>query len=234
MTHPREPFLGWPGWRIFAWQQTLTLLCTVVFLVFYGGSSRLASTYGSYHTVHAAWELQIPFVPEVVPLYLSIHLLLALAPFVFRSVPDLAPFAVTLCAITVVASICFVLFPTAAGFQRPPVDDKLFNLADALNMEYNQVPSLHIALSSAAAIAYRARCKKAFAAFFYFWVLGIAVSTLLIHEHHLLDIVTGCVLGIAAMRWLYPYFVRCVPPLIDRAASKRWKNRRFGGLDHAH
>jgi hypothetical protein len=68
-------------------------------------------------------------------------------------------------------------------------------------LDHNAVSSLHVALSCACAAAYAGRCGRIGKALLGTWAAAIALSTLLTHQHHLLDVVTAIALA-AAGKWL--------------------------------
>ena len=75
-----------------------------------------------------------------------------------------------------------------------------FAFADQLNLRYNLVPSLHVAFAAICALAY-ARARGAAAALvFGTWAAAIAASTVLLHQHHLVDVATGLALAAWAER----------------------------------
>lgn len=172
------------------------LLVGSVFAICYGGAAWWTSQYESLPAWDFAFEHSLPFVPSLSLIYLTIGPVLLLAPFLLRSRERIALFAAALCMETVIATVLFLLFPQSTAFVRPQVTGWAripFTIADTLNLSYNEFPSLHVAFAVSAAIAYR----------HFAWILwagAVAVSTLLIREHHLADILGGIVLAVAVMR----------------------------------
>jgi hypothetical protein len=179
-----------------------------VFAVCYGGAAWWT---GRYASLWPAWELafehRVPFVPALSLVYLTITPALMLAPFLLRagagigtSRATVAPLALTLCVETVIACAFFLLFPQPPAFVRPVVIGWAripFRIADTLNLDYNQFPSLHVAFACSAAVAYRRFPWKV-------WAAAVAVSTWLMWEHDLADIGGGITLAAIAMTVLYP------------------------------
>lgn len=79
----------------------------------------------------------------------------------------------------------------------------LFDVADGLNLRYNLAPSLHVALAVVCVAAYAARRGLPGKILFWSWGLTISASTLLIHQHHLLDVATGLLLAWVVYRTVY-------------------------------
>jgi membrane-associated phospholipid phosphatase len=174
----------------------------VVFATGYVGADWLSAFVPWRLHVDFAFERAIPFVPWLAFVYLSVDLLLLLAPFVLRTWRQLFPLFATLVAETAIAVVCFLLLPVETRFGThatpPGVVGGAFQVADALNLERNFLPSLHVAYAWTAALAYRQRHPRLGAAALA-WALAIAASTLLLYQHHLVDVLAGLVL--AAGSW---------------------------------
>ena len=165
-----------------------------------------------------AWDLpferHLPFVPWLSVVYLTITPALLLAPFLLRR-ERLAPLAIALSVETLVACTCFLLLPQTTAFPPRVVTGGAripFALADALNLDYNTFPSLHVAFACSAAWAYATTRRRAM--FWITWSVSVAASTLLMHEHHLADIAGGAILAILSMSLVYAHLddveLRCL------------------------
>lgn len=176
----------------------------ILFLLLYGGASRLAAYVPWRFRVDLPFELAIPFSPWSSLLYLAIGPLLCLGPFVLRRWRLLLPLVAVLTSETLVAAVCFVLLPVTTSF--PPRETAgavglFFGFADLLNLEGNYLPSLHVAYALTAALAYgKERAPLVRIALFAGFV-AMTASTLLMHEHHVVDAVAGMVL--AAFAWVF-------------------------------
>jgi membrane-associated phospholipid phosphatase len=206
MSSGSEAFWGWPGWRQlrFAW---LVSLAGVLWFVFvYGGCDAVTAQRTFRVRVHLDAELGIPFVPQAAVIYMSIYLLFLAAPFILRRRQEFLALSLTLNLVILAGGICFLLVPAELAFAPPKDLSALpgaFRLADKLNLTYNLVPSLHVALSVVCIAAFAARTGKIGRMGLWAWAIAIAASTLLTHQHHLLDVVTGFVLAIMAFRLVY-------------------------------
>jgi hypothetical protein len=180
------------------------ILFAMIFAVCYGGTSWWTGRYASLPAWDFAFEQRVPFVPGAALVYLTITPVLLLAPFLLRIRARLAPLALTLCFETLVASVFFLLFPLSTAFVRPEVMGWAripFRLADTLNLQYNQFPSLHVAIAFSVAWAYRRRAWM-------LWATAVAISTWLMWEHHLIDILGGVALAAVSMTLVYPRLQR--------------------------
>jgi membrane-associated phospholipid phosphatase len=79
----------------------------------------------------------------------------------------------------------------------------LFLLAERLALEHNYLPSLHVAFATICTLAYARSASGAARVVLVVWWAAIAVSTLLTHQHYVLDVMTGIVLGWAAFNLVY-------------------------------
>jgi membrane-associated phospholipid phosphatase len=201
----RPALFAWPGWRHLYEALLLSLGVLVLFSVVYGGADWVTG-YRDRHWVHLPFELKIPFVPAMVLGYMSMYGLFAMAPFILRTRRELRALAATLAAAIVLGGICFLLYPAELAFSEPTdlgVWRGLFTIADQINLRYNLVPSLHVALSLVCVDIFARRSGQLGAIVFWSWGLAISASTLLLHQHHLVDVATGVILALGVNRTVY-------------------------------
>ena len=113
-----------------------------------------------------------------------------------------------------IAGIGFLFIP--ADLAYPPVTETelgrwatLYHIADALNLTYNLVPSLHVALTVGCVAAFSTRTGALGKVLLWSWAAAIALSTLLTHQHHIVDVVTGWLLALLCYVFVYvPLAVR--------------------------
>ena len=117
------------------------------------------------------------------------------------AVEELARLGKQLIAGTLIAGVLFLLFPAALGFERTLPDvipyDRLFGVIFNIDHPHNLVPSLHVVFSTCILLAISDRAKGWFYGLLMVWLIAIMASTLLVHQHHLLDIIAG--LGLTVM-----------------------------------
>lgn len=197
-----EPFLAWPGAANLRITVPLCLSFLKLFSSVYGGASLLAAVRAPDPAPYFPFELRLPFMPSMAAVYLTVPLAMLLTPFVLRTWRDFVPFFLTLTVETLVAGLCFLLLPFARAYP-PRIASGfwggIFHVADVLNLDYNQVPSLHVTFAVTLALVFGRRCGPLGRSLFLAWAVIVSGSTLLIHEHHLLDVGTGLVLGVAAV-----------------------------------
>jgi hypothetical protein len=201
----REPFLVWPGWGLLAQTLVLALPVTLWWVLIYHGANWLTGLRSDRVRVHLEHEPAMPFVPPFILGYLSMDLVFLPAPFILRNRRELEALALSLVMVTAVAGISFLLFPAELAYPRtdPGAWAGLFTFAREMALPYNLVPSLHVAMSCICLAAYATRCGMTGKAVLSTWAIAIALSTLLTHQHHVLDVATGLALALAGKRFIY-------------------------------
>jgi membrane-associated phospholipid phosphatase len=203
-----QPFLGWPGWAHLRYAALLSLANAFWFVLVYGGMDSLTARRSFRVPVHFPAELAIPFVPAMTLFYMSIYLLFWMAPFVLRTRREFRALVITLAFAIFCGGIGFLLFPADLAFA-PPREEELgiwaamFNFADKLNLTYNLLPSLHVAFAVICVAIFSARTPVAGKVLLWFWAAMVAASTVLVHQHHLLDVATGWLLALVCVRSIF-------------------------------
>ena len=198
----REPFLAWPGMSGLRLTLPLSYLVFKIFYSIYGGASLLAKLRRPHVDFYFPWEMRLPFLPSWTLVYLTVPLLLLLTPFILRTWRTFMPFFLTLTAETLVAGVIFLAVPLAQAYPPRVASGFLggvFHMADRLNLDYNKLPSLHMAFAVTAAIVFGRRCGWLGRTLFSLWIVAVCASGLLIHEHQVLDLAAGLALGLAGV-----------------------------------
>jgi membrane-associated phospholipid phosphatase len=200
-----EPFLAWPGWPHLREALLLSLADTLWFLLVYGGMDRLTAYRTFRVPVHFSAELDLPFVPSMTVFYMSVYGLFFLAPFVLRTRHEFRATVATMAVAIAGAGIGFLFFPAELAFA--PVREEqlgiwagLYHVADDLNLTYNLLPSLHVTFAVICVAIFAPRAPRPVQIILWLWALLIAVSTVLTHQHHVLDAVTGWLLALLCVR----------------------------------
>jgi membrane-associated phospholipid phosphatase len=208
-----SPLVGWPGWGILAEALVLATAQTLWWLVIYFGADLLTALRAERVRIHLDAELMVPFVPGLILVYRSIDVMFPLAPFILRSRAEIRGLTLTLAIVTGIAGGCFLLVPAELAY--PPQErgawEPLYAWNQRIVLTYNMVPSLHVALSVVTLAAYSVRCGNVGKSLLAAWGTAIALSTLLTHQHHLLDVVTGLLLGWAGHALVYRRWVGRAP-----------------------
>jgi membrane-associated phospholipid phosphatase len=201
----RTQALGRDGSRSWHWPSRAGLrvyscnfmVIVVLFVVGYGGSNWLAAQRAVHLRLYLPAELAIPFIPAMIGPYLSINLLFALP--LFRLQPEeLRLLGRQMIATTLIATAIFLFVPSALGFTRSTVPSgfaSAYQLLYLLDYPYNCVPSLHVAYASQIVFALAARGSHRQGVSLALWLCLIMVSTVLTHQHNILDLACGLLLA---------------------------------------
>jgi membrane-associated phospholipid phosphatase len=206
-----EPYLAWPGWAHLRYALVLSFANTLWFVLVYGGMDALTARRTFRVPVHFPAELAIPFVPAMTLFYMSIYLLFWMAPFVLRTRREFRALVITLAIAIFCGGIGFLLFPADLAFAQPREEElgiwaEMFHLADKLNLTYNLLPSLHVAFAVICVAVFVARAPVAGKVLLWIWAAMVAASTVLIHQHHLLDVATGWLLALVCVNSVFRRF----------------------------
>lgn len=187
----REP--GW--WWAALWRLALS---GGLFVVVYSACNQYTATRGDVGQWVWEWEKGIPFVPELVIPYWSLDLFFCGAFFVCRSRVELNLLTRRLVAVTLASGLCYLLFPLRMALERPVPSGWTAPLFHALyfnDLPHNLAPSLHISLRSLVWIVYGAHWTGWLRQVTKVWFILIGLSTLLVWQHHLMDVATGFLMG---------------------------------------
>ena len=182
------------------------------FVLVYGVSDLITAHRSLRVPIHFAWETRLPLVPGAVWIYMSIYGLFLAAPFILRSPREIVALAVTHASLVAAAAIGFLALPAAlaypaADLHAGAITAALYRAADRLNLDYNLLPSLHVALSVSCAALYAPHARRSGRMLLWLWALAISASTVLTHFHHVLDAVTGFGLGLVGARVVFPWTI---------------------------
>lgn len=180
----------------------LAVVFALSFVLLYGGASVLSAFVPWRVPMMLPLDEQLPLVPGAAALYLTIGPMLLLAPFLLRDLASLLPLFAALMLETLIAATCFLLLPVDPPVLQccePGVSGTLFHVADVLNLERNDMPSLHVAFAFTLAAAFASRVSRTAGVLLFGWAIATVVSTLLTRQHNLLDVVGGTAL--AAIVW---------------------------------
>jgi membrane-associated phospholipid phosphatase len=205
--HP-EPFVAWPGWSHLLYAWVLSLANGIWFMLVFGGCDFITAHRALRIPIHFAAELKIPFIPAMSAVYMSIYLLFLAGPFILRTRREFRAVIATLATMIGIAGVGFLLIPGQLAFSPPREQDLgiwagTFHLADRLNLDYDLVPSLHVALSVACITAFCTHTGVVGRTVLWIWATAIALSTLLTHQHHVIDVAAGWLLATLCMRFVY-------------------------------
>ena len=182
-----------------------SLAVALVFFPVYHWCNWFTAHYRDVYRLYLDVELQIPFIPQFFWAYISVYVLILFPPFFLRE-EQIAKLGKQLIAVIIIAGFVFLLLPSQLGFARIIPDDpfyaSLFKLMFSLDLPYNMMPSLHITLSALILMALKDGTTQSVPLNILWasWFTLIVLSTIFVHQHHLIDIVTGLILAVLANR----------------------------------
>jgi len=184
---PRGAWVAW-GAASAAW-----------FALVYGGCNWLTARRAERVSLHHDWERAIPLRPEWIAVYLSVNLLVVLSVLILDRPRQWRALALALMAATALGGVGFLLLPAEVGYTVTEVADAgwapWFDLKRLLVGRHNLCPSLHVAFTWICLAAYVPRLPRPLAAAAILWGMAVALSTLLVHEHHVIDVLAGAAVG---------------------------------------
>lgn len=185
-------------WRTYGRWAGLNLL---VFGVLYPLVNWLTGARASTFGLYLDGERTIPFLPVWIWAYLSINLLFMLPPLFMRA-SDMPLLGKRMLVATLSGCLIFLLLPARLGFERVVPGDGLYRAVFGglfqADGPHNLVPSLHVTYASLCILSFQAAAREwRTRAAWGLWLVTIMASTVLVHQHHLLDVVSG--LGLAAV-----------------------------------
>ncbi len=220
--------LGGPPHRSLIWRAALTSLSlSLLFVIVYGGTNwftaqRPSSQVGTWYF---PWELTVvPYVPLLIVPYMSIDLFFFMAAFLCREKGELRIFAQRIVFSILLAASMFLLLPLRLAWPARPQVDGWFGEFVELScnapflMEYphNLFPCLHVALCLILADIYGRSTRGLVKALAFTWFTLICLSTVLLWQHHLIDVAGGLVLAGFAF-----YLFRESPGRLPVVANRR-------------
>jgi len=184
-----------------------TLVIGLFFFLIYGSTNQLSALTAPHPSFFWQWERDVPFIPEFIVPYMSSDIVFIIAFLVAPTRASIQKLGIRYGLAITISALFFITFPLQFNFERPEVIGWTKFLFDGLSLDqpYNQFPSLHISLGF---LAWHQIFKRLFKFGFGFvsttiWFLLIAASTILVYQHHFIDLIGGAMVVIGVY-WLIP------------------------------
>ena len=151
-----------------------------------------------------AWELAMPRLEWAVLAYLSI-VPAFLVPLFLMTADDIRRLGPASVLCSAIAALFFLFLPTRMGYPNDQgTEGTLVDLIRAIDVQGNLFPSLHVAFGTLIVIACARRATRRIQAALFTWLFAMSISTLLTHQHHVVDLAGGALLGVASWRLCRP------------------------------
>jgi len=164
------------------------------------------------------WEMAIPVVPLLIIPYVSIDLFFLASPFLTSTRCELDVLNDRLALAPMLAAIGFLSFPLRLGYDPGTVGGTfgpVFRFLAESQTPHNLVPSLHVTYALILRQTYHKHTRGWLNAIMHGWLAVVTASTVLTHQHHLIDVAGGGIAGVLIL-----YFVP------DRTRQPfRWPNQ---------
>lgn len=187
------PRLTWSKGALWA-----SISLSILFMVVYNACNYITSIRPDVDQLYFQWEHFIPFVPLMIIPYMSIDLFFVVAPFMLDDELELRVFKRRITLTILAAGLCYLLFPLELVTTRPHVEGWLgtiFNPFVEMDKPHNLLPSLHIALRTILADSYARHTRGSWRWASHIWFSLVGLSTLLTHQHHVVDVIGGFMLA---------------------------------------
>ena len=197
-----KAYLSWVG------------VITVVFIAVYPTINWFTETRAHRYRLYLPFELDIPLAPLFIWAYLSMYALF-LMPLFMVSAERMQALGKQLAAGTILCGIVFLLLPADLGFLREvpsqPLYASIFSGLFGVDRPHNLMPSLHVVFSCLILFMCREGANVILRVLLFVWVVLIVASTVLVHQHHLIDALTGLAVTLLLRRYIRPK-ARSQPP----------------------
>lgn len=196
--------MHWPNRDILRLYLLLGLVLNALFVVVYLGLNLLTAHRDAHLRIYWDWELDIPLAPPMILVYFSI-LPLFLLPAFRLDAHGLKLLAKRMAVAIVAAGAVFLLLPAEAGFAREADNGHfagLFAFLWAVDLPHNLFPSLHVALSGLVVAALFRQSPAWARLLLCLWLVAMCFAVVLVHQHHVADILGGLLVAWASQRLL--------------------------------
>ena len=182
----------------------VAILYFIGFSIVWSGAHELSDLWGRRLPLTFEWEGRIPFQGWILPLYFTLDLAVICIVFLFRSAREAVPPMGLFMLQVVIAAPFFVLLPIENAYANDmPTGVWGAYLFEPLGMknvsQWNQTPSLHVAYSLTVATVVARRFGGPWRWLAFAWAIPVSISTMLVHERHLICVAGGLLLYAATL-----------------------------------
>ncbi|TPJ63459.1 phosphatase PAP2 family protein [Mesorhizobium sp. B2-7-1] len=177
----------------------------IVFALLFPLADAVAEWRGGAWKIYFDFELRTALMPQFILPYHSMSILFLLPPFLLNA-SEMAVLGKRVLVATLLGCATFLIMPAQLGFVRVMPDGMLYQRMFAgiflLDGTHNLVPSLHVVYASLSIYSYSQAVRRSGArVLLWLWWCLIVSATLLVHQHHLADVVSGLALAFLLCCW---------------------------------
>ncbi|MET3118270.1 membrane-associated phospholipid phosphatase [Undibacterium sp. GrIS 1.8] len=210
----------------------------LAFLLCYQASNFYAYQENISRNIKISFETNIPFLEWMIIPYLSSGIFFLWSFVQVKTIGELRLLSQRLQLTTICATFFFVFYPLRFGFTKPEITSPhfafLFHFLSLVDKPYNQLPSLHVAYCLIFWHSLQSSYKYTVHQFLLAACLFlVAVSTVFIYQHHILDLLGGLFLALIVLRVIkgnsaetpvafYYAMAACIVFLIGVVIGRNW------------
>lgn len=174
-----------------------TIRLSLLFAVVFYGADALTAARVTRYQLYFDWELAMPYWPPAYLVYYSVIGMPMLVRSFARDPLEVRQSELRMALAIVVAAMVYLALPAQLGYAVVDAQawQPIARLTRLLAGRHNLLPSLHVALTLVVVFSVwphaSARARSAIGA----WAVVLAASALLTHQHHVLDLLAGALLG---------------------------------------
>jgi membrane-associated phospholipid phosphatase len=179
------------------------LALPVLFALVYGGCAWLTSRRADVSSFTFACEKHLPVVRWMLIPYLSLDGLFLAAVFLCRDAAELRVLVRRVVMAILVAGAGFLVWPMRVESPRLTTSgpwEWAYRVMWRIDPSYNAFPSLHVAIAVVLWISFASRVGRGLQVIVHAIFTLVVLSTLLTHQHQMIDVAGGAALGIACAR----------------------------------
>jgi membrane-associated phospholipid phosphatase len=183
---------------LFKYRLKLTLMISLFFFLGYKTTQFLSAHTFDPISLELPGEALIPFVPASLFIYISVYLIFPIAFLLLNKLEDFEKLALVFLITSLVHYAFFLLMPVHFTL-RPDLENGQGVLASLIRLFYtfdqttNCFPSMHVSFAFLSYYGMK-KFRPEHAPIFLFMALAISLSTLLMKQHYLLDVVSAYLL----------------------------------------
>ena len=185
------------------------LVVAVWFMVLYGGADFVMRGATDLPSVQTPWDKMLPFWPSFAVLYLTVTPFLCLPLLIIPDQSGIKVLALTLMVVTAIGALMFIAFPVADPLFPPGPHPAPLRFADMINLDLNNLPSLHVALTVTTFLAMRSNLGRAQVPVA-LWAALVIFSTLVTCQHDLASVGAGMILAAVGHLGIAPVVRRVI------------------------